>query len=210
MMAVVAELSMRQAECMTLQQEMKEKELQLDMCQKRVEQGLPPSDNIENEWLRYLRDQHRRQADAEKKARVSLQMPSHYRHKWLKSYSKCFHEICPHMNFSVMIGLCKFTLYRYKGNSVSTDVSVSDKPSNDSWITLKLKYLGKYLNHRASNIMFVWYGCFSCLCLLDGWGRRVEPASKWCLHHGWASTQCLHPHWRSFASAKTLWSPGPL
>ncbi|XP_067248185.1 coiled-coil domain-containing protein 146 isoform X1 [Chanodichthys erythropterus] len=71
MMAVVAELSMRQAECMTLQQEMKEKELQLDLCQRRVEQGLPPSDNIENEWLRYLRDQHRRQADAEKKARMA-------------------------------------------------------------------------------------------------------------------------------------------
>lgn len=76
MMAVVAELSMRQAECMTLEQQMKEKELQLDLCHRRVEQGLPPSDNVENEWLRYLRDKHRRQADAEKKARVSLQMPS--------------------------------------------------------------------------------------------------------------------------------------
>ncbi|XP_077090353.1 coiled-coil domain-containing protein 146 isoform X2 [Siphateles boraxobius] len=71
MMAVVAELSMRQAECMTLEQQMKEKELQLDLCQRRVEQGLPPSDNIENEWLCYLRDQHRRQADAEKKARMA-------------------------------------------------------------------------------------------------------------------------------------------
>ncbi|XP_043092918.1 coiled-coil domain-containing protein 146 [Puntigrus tetrazona] len=71
LMAVVAELSMRQAECMTLQQEMKDKELQLDLCQRRVEQGLPPSDNIENEWLRCLRDQHRRQADAEKKARLA-------------------------------------------------------------------------------------------------------------------------------------------
>lgn len=74
MMAVVAELSMRQAECMTLQQEMKDKELQLDLSQRRVEQGLPPSDNTENEWLRCLRDQHRRQADAEKKARVTFQM----------------------------------------------------------------------------------------------------------------------------------------
>ncbi|XP_056093282.1 coiled-coil domain-containing protein 146 [Rhinichthys klamathensis goyatoka] len=71
LMAVVAELSMRQAECMTLEQQMKENELQLDLCQRRVEQGLPPSDNIENEWLRYLRDQHRRQADAEKKARMA-------------------------------------------------------------------------------------------------------------------------------------------
>ncbi len=77
MMAVVAELSMRQAECMTLQQEMKDKELQLDLCQRRVEQGLPPSDNTENEWLRCLQDQHRRQADAEKKARVTFQMHSY-------------------------------------------------------------------------------------------------------------------------------------
>lgn len=72
MMAVVAELSMRKAECMGLQQEMKEKELQLDLCQKRVEQGLPPSDSIENEWLRHLQDQHRRQGDAERKAMVRL------------------------------------------------------------------------------------------------------------------------------------------
>ncbi|KAK2892683.1 hypothetical protein Q8A67_012671 [Cirrhinus molitorella] len=71
MMAVVAELSMRQAECMTLQQEMKDKELELDLCQRRAEQGLPPSDSIENEWRRCLRDQHRRQADAEKKARLA-------------------------------------------------------------------------------------------------------------------------------------------
>lgn len=72
MMAVVAELSMRKAECMGLQQEMKEKELQLDLCQKHVEQGLPPSDSIENEWLRHLQDQHRRLADAERKAMVRL------------------------------------------------------------------------------------------------------------------------------------------
>ncbi|NP_001076522.1 coiled-coil domain-containing protein 146 [Danio rerio] len=71
MMAVVAELSMRKAECMGLQQEMKEKELQLDLCQKHVEQGLPPSDSIENEWLRHLQDQHRRLADAERKAMLA-------------------------------------------------------------------------------------------------------------------------------------------
>ncbi|XP_051543840.1 coiled-coil domain-containing protein 146 [Myxocyprinus asiaticus] len=71
MMAVVAELSMRQAQSMTLQNEMKEKELQLDLCHQRLEQGLPPSDTIEQEWLRCLRDQNRRQADAEKKARLA-------------------------------------------------------------------------------------------------------------------------------------------
>ncbi|XP_057180604.1 coiled-coil domain-containing protein 146 isoform X1 [Triplophysa rosa] len=67
MMAVVAELSMWQVESMTLQQEIKEKETHLDSCQMRLEQGLPPSDAIEQEWLRCLRDQHTRQANAERK-----------------------------------------------------------------------------------------------------------------------------------------------
>nr|XP_055046099.1 coiled-coil domain-containing protein 146 [Misgurnus anguillicaudatus] len=71
MMAVVGELSMRQAESVTLHQEMKEKELQLDSCQRRLDQGLFPSDDTQQEWLRHLRDQHRRQVDAEKKARLA-------------------------------------------------------------------------------------------------------------------------------------------
>ncbi|XP_052371494.1 coiled-coil domain-containing protein 146 [Oncorhynchus keta] len=42
MMAVVSELSMRQASAMTLQQELKERELFLDTCHRRLDQGLPP------------------------------------------------------------------------------------------------------------------------------------------------------------------------
>lgn len=72
MMAVVAELSVRQVESMTLQQKIKEKEVHLDSCQRRLEQGLSPSDAIEQEWLQRLRDQYRRQADVEKKASVCL------------------------------------------------------------------------------------------------------------------------------------------
>uniref|UniRef100_A0AAR2KDY6 Coiled-coil domain containing 146 n=1 Tax=Pygocentrus nattereri TaxID=42514 RepID=A0AAR2KDY6_PYGNA len=69
LMAVVSELAMRQAQALCLQQELRERELQLDSCQRRLEQGLPPSDSIEQEWQRCLREQHRHQADAEEKAR---------------------------------------------------------------------------------------------------------------------------------------------
>lgn len=149
MMAVVAELSMRQAECMTLEQQMKEKELLLDLCHRRVEQGLPPSDNIENEWLRYLRDKHRRQGDAEKKARVSLQMPSK-RHNTNWTHTTGTHDsnltVSVFMRFD-LIWTSRSQLvyvnssYRYKVN-VSDQVlkqwclSISVKPSNDSWIVL--------------------------------------------------------------------------
>ncbi|KAL6473628.1 hypothetical protein MHYP_G00171890 [Metynnis hypsauchen] len=71
LMAVVSELAMRQAQALCLQQELRERELQLDSCQRRLEQGLPPSDSIEQEWQRCLREQHRRQADAEEKARIA-------------------------------------------------------------------------------------------------------------------------------------------
>uniref|UniRef100_A0AAR2K0U3 Cilia- and flagella-associated protein 58 central coiled coil domain-containing protein n=1 Tax=Pygocentrus nattereri TaxID=42514 RepID=A0AAR2K0U3_PYGNA len=71
LMAVVSELAMRQAQALCLQQELRERELQLDSCQRRLEQGLPPSDSIEQEWQRCLREQHRHQADAEEKARIA-------------------------------------------------------------------------------------------------------------------------------------------
>ncbi|KAI4897828.1 hypothetical protein NFI96_007263 [Prochilodus magdalenae] len=69
LMAVVSELAMRQAQALCLQQELRERELHLDSCQRRLEQGLPPSDSIEQEWQRCLRQQQQRKADAEEKAR---------------------------------------------------------------------------------------------------------------------------------------------
>ncbi|XP_066523179.1 coiled-coil domain-containing protein 146 [Hoplias malabaricus] len=71
LMAVVSELSMRQAQALCLQQELCDKELQLDACHRRLEQGLPPSDSIEQEWQRCLKEQHRHQADSEEKARIA-------------------------------------------------------------------------------------------------------------------------------------------
>ncbi|XP_072528641.1 coiled-coil domain-containing protein 146 [Salminus brasiliensis] len=69
--AVAAELAMEKAQALRLQQDLREKELQLDSCQRRMELGLPPSDSIEEEWQRCLQDQHRSQADAERKARIA-------------------------------------------------------------------------------------------------------------------------------------------
>ncbi|XP_042367077.1 coiled-coil domain-containing protein 146 [Plectropomus leopardus] len=70
-MAVSAELSMKQAASLSLQQEIKEKELQMDRCQRQLEQGLPPYPEIEEEWRRMLRDKRRRQRDKEERERLA-------------------------------------------------------------------------------------------------------------------------------------------
>ncbi|KAG7240738.1 hypothetical protein INR49_026627 [Caranx melampygus] len=80
-MALSAELSMKQAAALSQQQEIKEKELQMDRCQRRLEQGLPPCPEIEEEWRRMLRDKKRRQRDKEERERrakedVWKQLPS--------------------------------------------------------------------------------------------------------------------------------------
>ncbi|KAM9846046.1 coiled-coil domain-containing protein 146 [Aulostomus maculatus] len=71
MMAVSAELSMKQAAALSLQQEITEKELQMDRCQRRLEQGLPPCPEIEEEWKKMLRDKKRRQRDKEEAERLA-------------------------------------------------------------------------------------------------------------------------------------------
>ncbi|XP_074554151.1 coiled-coil domain-containing protein 146 isoform X2 [Halichoeres trimaculatus] len=71
MMAVSAELSMKQAVALALQQEIKERALQMDRCQQQLEQGLPPCPEIEEEWRRMLRDKKRRQRDKEEKERLA-------------------------------------------------------------------------------------------------------------------------------------------
>ncbi|XP_076153576.1 coiled-coil domain-containing protein 146 [Alosa pseudoharengus] len=71
LMALVAELSMRQASTMTLQQQLREREQEVEMCQRRLEQGLPPSPDTHTHWLHTLRDQRRR--DREQRERVQLE-----------------------------------------------------------------------------------------------------------------------------------------
>ncbi|MCJ8736274.1 hypothetical protein PDJAM_G00257100 [Pangasius djambal] len=64
-MAVVSELAMRQTQALCLQQERREKEFELDVCQRRLEMGLAPSDTIEQEWLRQTRAQQKLQMTEE-------------------------------------------------------------------------------------------------------------------------------------------------
>ncbi|KAF5901667.1 coiled-coil domain-containing protein [Clarias magur] len=59
LMAVVSELAMRQTQVLCLQQELREKEIELDLCHRRVEMGLAPSDTLEQEWLQQMRAQEK-------------------------------------------------------------------------------------------------------------------------------------------------------
>ena len=56
MMSMVSELSMHQAEGVKLQQEVRERESELEMCYRRMEKGEPPNVTIEREWLCLVRD----------------------------------------------------------------------------------------------------------------------------------------------------------
>ncbi|XP_045684265.1 coiled-coil domain-containing protein 146 [Phyllostomus hastatus] len=57
MMALVAELSMKQALAIELQKEVKEKEDFILSCNSRIEKGLPLNKEIEREWMKVLRDE---------------------------------------------------------------------------------------------------------------------------------------------------------
>lgn len=64
-MAVVSELAMRQTRALCLQQELREKEFELDLCHRRLEMGLAPSDEMEQEWLRHTQVQLKPQVDVQ-------------------------------------------------------------------------------------------------------------------------------------------------
>uniref|UniRef100_G1PE07 Coiled-coil domain containing 146 n=1 Tax=Myotis lucifugus TaxID=59463 RepID=G1PE07_MYOLU len=57
LMALVAELSMKQALTIELQKEVKEKEHFIFSCNSRMQKGLPLNRDIEREWLKVLRDE---------------------------------------------------------------------------------------------------------------------------------------------------------
>ncbi|KAK5849294.1 hypothetical protein PBY51_008945 [Eleginops maclovinus] len=71
MMAVSAELSVKHAIALSLQQEIKEKEFQMDRCQRQLEEGLPTCPELEKEWRRMLRDRKRRRRDKEERERLA-------------------------------------------------------------------------------------------------------------------------------------------
>ncbi|XP_059673141.1 coiled-coil domain-containing protein 146 [Gavia stellata] len=68
-MAVVAELSMKQALAIKLQQEMRDKEQFLMTVSSRIDQGLPPPKETENEWLKILRNEKMHREAAEVRAK---------------------------------------------------------------------------------------------------------------------------------------------
>jgi len=63
MMANVSELSMYQANALRLQQEVREKEALLERYQVNIEKGLPPSVDIEHEFLREMQIEEQRQQE---------------------------------------------------------------------------------------------------------------------------------------------------
>ncbi|KAM9388460.1 LOW QUALITY PROTEIN: coiled-coil domain-containing protein 146 [Phaethornis superciliosus] len=69
MMALVAELSMKQALTIKLQHEMRGKEQFLITISSRIEQGLPPPKETENEWLKTLRNKRMQKEAAEARAK---------------------------------------------------------------------------------------------------------------------------------------------
>ncbi|KAM9245626.1 LOW QUALITY PROTEIN: coiled-coil domain-containing protein 146 [Leptosomus discolor] len=69
MMALLGELSMKQALAIKLQQEMRDKEQFLMTVSSRIDQGLPPPKETENEWLKILRNEKMRKAAAEARAK---------------------------------------------------------------------------------------------------------------------------------------------
>ncbi|KAM4678210.1 coiled-coil domain-containing protein 146 isoform 2-T2 [Discoglossus pictus] len=71
LMSLIAELSMQQANAIKLQQEAREKEKYVETCYMRIEQGLPPSEETEQEWRRMLHMARRQQMDRQEKARLA-------------------------------------------------------------------------------------------------------------------------------------------
>uniref|UniRef100_A0A4X1VC78 Coiled-coil domain containing 146 n=1 Tax=Sus scrofa TaxID=9823 RepID=A0A4X1VC78_PIG len=73
MMALVAELSMKQAMAIELQKEVKEKEDFIFTCNSRMEKGLPLNKEIEREWLKVLRDEEMYASAIAEKSREFLE-----------------------------------------------------------------------------------------------------------------------------------------
>ncbi|XP_072509262.1 coiled-coil domain-containing protein 146 isoform X2 [Notamacropus eugenii] len=73
MMALVAELSMQQALALELQKEVRDKQEFLTNCNERLEQGLPLSKEVEEDWLKVLRDEDLRQLAVAERTMMALE-----------------------------------------------------------------------------------------------------------------------------------------
>lgn len=72
MMAKVSELSMHQANALKLQQEVKEKQADLEQCYIRMEKGEAPSLEIERDWQKMMRDEDRKRMEKEQARMVCV------------------------------------------------------------------------------------------------------------------------------------------
>ncbi|NXG49339.1 CC146 protein, partial [Psilopogon haemacephalus] len=103
-MALVAEVSMKQALATKLQQEMKDKEQFLTIVSSRIDQGLPPPKETENEWLKILRNEKMQKVAAENRAK-------HAAEEEQAAASSCLHTTAvqrptayiPHDEFSLPV-----------------------------------------------------------------------------------------------------------
>ncbi|XP_059843201.1 coiled-coil domain-containing protein 146 isoform X2 [Hypanus sabinus] len=77
MMAVVSELSMQQADTIQLQQNVKDKQQFLESCHLRMEQGLAPSEEFENEWLKILNRENRHKLEIMMKSKETEEEERH-------------------------------------------------------------------------------------------------------------------------------------
>lgn len=77
---------------MKLNQEMKAKEGHLEQCYARMERGQPPSDEIEQEWLRCFRDEVNKTKTIKERQKVTFYFPTSF---------LCFRNV----QFLVLLGL---------------------------------------------------------------------------------------------------------
>ena len=70
-MATVSELSMRQAEALNMQQNVRGQEATLEQAYLRMEQGEAPTEEAARDWERMVRDEKRRADDMENRRLVS-------------------------------------------------------------------------------------------------------------------------------------------
>lgn len=72
MMATVSELSMAQAQALSLQEDVKTKELELEQAYIRMDKGEPPSEEIEREWMKMIINEEKRKQDKSMQKSVIL------------------------------------------------------------------------------------------------------------------------------------------
>ena len=72
MLATVSELSMFQSKALKLQQEKEEKEALIEEAMRRLQSGLPPTDNSETEWERIERNRVRTEGEKQERTQRKL------------------------------------------------------------------------------------------------------------------------------------------